>query len=245
MLRLLVQRPPGFIAFNQPTLGQVLHPKVSLTRRCLVVSKNRSGHFDRAVAQRVLHAQAAVAILLTMSLHRLRRNRLHHKDDVFVSRLHARVVLVADWLAGWGTIGVLPNQPTADDEANLFEQRRQFVRSPRRSERHHIATGLQNAEAFPPDSETGNAVIPDEIAEVDAIWGIADNRRNAVGEDGFQHLCAVPALQDSGGARGVLDRQFGGEGREVGRGVHARSFCVWTGEVGVDFSASSDSAPAD
>lgn len=245
VLRLLVQRPPGFIAFNQPTLGQVLHPKVSLTRRCLVVRKNRSGHLDRAVAQRVLHSKTAVAMLLTMSLHRLRRNRLHHKDDVLVRWFHPSVVFVAYGLTGGGTIGVFPNQSPADDEANLFKERCQFVRSPRRSKRHHIATGLQNAEAFPPDSETGNAVIPLEIAEVDAIRGIADNRRNAVSEDGFQHLCAVPAFQDGGGARGVLERQFGGEGREVGRGVHARSFCVWTGQVGADFSTSSDSDPAD
>lgn len=121
MFRLLVERPPAFIALNQPTLGEMLNPKVPLAWRCLVVGENRGCHLDRAVAQRVLHAKAAVAILLAMSLHRLRRNRLHHKDDVLVRWFYPSVVFVADGLAGGGAIRVFPNQSPAKDETDLFE----------------------------------------------------------------------------------------------------------------------------
>jgi hypothetical protein len=245
MFRLLVKRSPAFIALNQPTLGEMFNPKVSLAWRCLVVGENRGCHLDRAVAQRVLHAKAAVAILLAMSLHRLCRNRLHHEDDVLMRWFHPSVVFVTNRLAGGGAIRVFPNQPTADDEANLFKECRQFVRGSGCAERDHVAAGFQHPKALPPDGGAGDSVVPVEIAKVDAVGWIGDDGRDAVGEDGFQHLCAVPALQDRSGARGVLDRQFGGGGREVGRGVHGRSFCVWTVQVGADSSPSSDFGPID
>jgi hypothetical protein len=232
VLRLLVQGPSAFIALNQPTLGQVFNPDVSLTRSCLIVRENRGRHLDRAVAQRVLHAKAAVAVLLPMALHRLGSDRFHHKDDVFVSGLYARVVFVANRLAGRRTVGVFPNQPPTDDKANLLKQCRQFVRSLGRAERHHVATGFQDSETFPPDSEAGNAVIPIEIAEVDAIGRIANDRRYTVGQDGFQHLRTVPTFQDSSGANGGCGRQSRGKGGEVGTAVHVRSFWSWTVQVG-------------
>lgn len=181
MFRLLVERPPAFIALNQPTLGEMFNPKVSLAWRCLVVRENRGCHLDRAVAQRVLHAKAAVAILLAMSLHRLRSNRLHHKDDVLVRWFHPSMVFFANRLAGGGAIGVFPNQPPADDEANLFKECRQFVRGSGCSERDHVAAGLQHPKALPPDGRAGYAVVPVEIAKVDAVGWIGDDGRDAVG----------------------------------------------------------------
>ena len=79
------------------------------------------------------------------------------------------VVFFANRLAGGGAIGVFPNQPPADDEANLFKKCRQFVRCAGCSERHHVAAGFKHPEALPPDSEAGDATVPVEIAKVDAV----------------------------------------------------------------------------
>lgn len=93
------------------------------------------------------------------------------------------VVFVADGLAGGGAIGVFPNQSPADDEANLFKECRQFVRGSRRSERDHVAAGFQHPETLSPDSEAGDAIVPVEVAKVDAVGRIGDDGRDAVGED--------------------------------------------------------------
>ena len=189
--RLFHERAFALVPFDHLALREVLHPQAALGRRRLVVFEDGGCHLDRAVAKRVLDAQAAIAIGLPMSLHRLRGNRLHYKDDILVGRLHSGMVGFADPLASRCAVRILPSEATTKNEPNLFELNGEAVRGPGRSEGDQAAAGFQHPEALFPDGNVWKGAIPIDARIVDVIRRIANDRRDAVGQDRLQAQGAV------------------------------------------------------
>lgn len=64
----------------------MLNPKVALGWCRFVMFEDGCGHLGGAVAQRIHHAQATVAMKFTVCLHCFRGDGLHHEDDIFMRR---------------------------------------------------------------------------------------------------------------------------------------------------------------